>query len=119
MREKIQEAIERWYERLARLAWLSAECCSHERARGEMREIEETIRQLRQTLRELASLREDLQAPSSPAAVPSETPAIPSPNPVPLEAREFALLSPAPPFFVTFSIEGGECYATESADKES
>jgi hypothetical protein len=110
MQEKIQEAINRWYERLARLAWLSAECCSHERARGEMREIEETIRQLRQTLRELASLREDLQAPSSPAVplVPSDT------NPV--EAREFALLSPAPPFFV---IEGGECYATESADKES
>jgi hypothetical protein len=115
MQEKIKEAINRWYERLARLAWLSAACCSHERARGEMREIEETIRQLRQTLRELASLREDLQAPSS-SAVPSETPAIPSPNPVPLEAREFALLSPAPPFFV---INGGECYATESADKES
>jgi hypothetical protein len=77
-----------------------------------MREIEETIRQLRQTLRELASLREDLQAPSSPAVplVPSDT------NPVPLEAREFSLPSPAPPFFV---IEGGECYATESADKES
>ena len=102
MQEKIQEALERWYERLARLAWLSAACCSHERARGEMREIEETIRQLRQTLRELASLREDLQAPSS-SAVPSETPAIPSPNPV--EAREFSLLSPAPPFS---TLNGGE-----------
>jgi hypothetical protein len=111
MQEKIQEAIERWYERLARLAWLSAECCSHERARGEMREIEETIRQLRQTLRELASLREDLQAPSSSAAVPL----VPS-DTNPLEAREFSLLSPAPPFFV---INGGECHATESADKES
>ena len=65
MQEKIQEAIERWCERLTLLAWLSAACYSHERARGEMREIEETIRQLRQTLRELASLREDLQAPSS------------------------------------------------------
>ena len=113
MQEKIQEAIERWYERLARLAWLSAACCSHERARGEMREIEETIRQLRQTLRELASLRVGLQAPSS-SAVPSETPAIPSPNPV--EAREFSLLSPAPPFFV---IDGGEGDAIGSADKES
>jgi hypothetical protein len=113
MQEKIQEAIERWHERLARLAWLSAECCSHERARGEMREIEETIRQLRQTLRELALLREDLQAPSSsavPSLVPSDT------NPVPLEAREFALLSPAPPFFV---IDGGEGDAIGSADKES
>jgi len=113
MQEKIQEAIERWYERLARLAWLSAGWYSHEQARSEMREIEETIRQLRQTLRELASLREDLQAPSSPAAVPlvpSDT------NPVPLEAREFALLSPAPPFFV---IDGGEGDAIGSADKES
>ena len=79
-----------------------------------MREIEETIRQLRQTLCELASLREDLQAHSS-SAVPSET--VPSDtNPVPLEAREFALLSPAPPFFV---IDGGEGDAIGSADKES
>jgi hypothetical protein len=40
------------------------------------------------------------------STAPSETPAIPSlTNPVPLEAREFSLLSPAPPFLI---LNGGE-----------
>jgi len=78
-----QELIQSWQARLFRLAWLSADCGEHEYAYREMQQIEATILQFQRVLEALCRLEETFSQRGIGQSV----------------VREFALLSPAPPFF--------------------